>query len=165
MTGAPPSAGEGTLVSRSAAGLALSQSLRLFVGRGRRYSYKEVQRGAGISARMLECYRQEPDHEDWRPIKPEELASLYLFLGPEFTTDYLERVAKQGAYWIPEGEGAKHDIAADLSESAAKVVRATTANDPDPDLHAVGTSLMCRGAQLRYLGNRGQGDLFGRAVA
>ena len=165
MPNSVASAGDGPIVSRSAQALALSQSLRLFVGRGRRYSYKEVQRGAGIPARMLECYRQEPDHEDWRPIKPEELASLYLFLGPDFTTDYLERVAKQGAYWIPDGDGAKHDIAADLSESAAKVVRAATANDSAPDLHAVGTSLMCRGAQLRYLGNRGQGDLFGRAVA
>lgn len=166
MPEASVSASEGTLVSRSAAGLALAQSLRLFVGRGRRYSYKEVQRGTGIPARMIQSYLQEPGHEDWRRIQPEELASLYLFLGPEFTTDYLERVAKQGAYWMPEGDGVTHDIAADVSDSAAQVVRAATANDSGPNnLRAVGTSLMCRGAQLRYLGNRGQGDLFGRAVA
>lgn len=166
MTSGNPSAGVSPIVSRAAAGLALSQSLRLFVGRGRRYSYKQVQRGAGISARMLECYRQEPDHEDWRPIKPEELASLYLFLGSDFTTDYLERVARQGAYELPEPDDLSHaEIAADLSEGTAQVMRAAADNDFGENVRSIGTKLMCRGAQLRHLGSRGQGELFGRAVA
>ena len=115
---------------------------------------------------MLECYRQEPDHEDWRPIKPEELASLFYFLGPDFTTDYLERVARQGAYWLPEAGGTPPgEIAADVAEDSAQITRAAADNDFGDNVRSIGTRLMVRGAQLRHLGSKGQGELFGRAVA
>ena len=166
MPGSPPSAGEGTLVSRSAAGLALSQSLRLFVGRGRRYSYKQIRRGTGIPERMLECYLQEPDHPDWRPIKPEELASLFYFLRADFATDYLERIAGLCAYEKPEPDAMPPgDIAADIAEDAAQITRAAADNDFGPNVRSIGTRLMSRGAQLRHMGSLGQGELFGRAVA
>jgi hypothetical protein len=124
------SAGIEPLVSRNAHFEAVSKALSVFVGRGCRHSYKDVQRGAGIPERMIECYRHHPNHSDWRPIKPEELASLYRFLGPEFTSTYLTEVAEQSAYWNPEGSGDAHVLNTDCAEFNFEHAKATSPDSP-----------------------------------
>jgi len=146
------SAGLCPLVSRNSQGEALAQALRLFVGRGARFSYKELQQGTGIPARMIECYRHSPEHEDWRPIKAEELASLVRFLGPEFTTEWLSRVAQQGAFWLPdEDDTPPGAIAADESEDAARISRCAADGDFKGDgvvLRPVALRMIARGHRL-----------------
>lgn len=154
MTG-NTSAGLVPLVSRNAQGEALSKALRLFVGRGCRYSYKEVERGSGVSARMIECYRHSPEHEDWRPVKPEELASLFRFLGEEFTTAWLEQVAQQGAYWLPTTDDTPPGaLAADACEDAAAIARRAADgvldNNDVIELRPTGGRMMAQGARLAF---------------
>jgi len=146
------SAGIDPLVSRSAHFNAVAYALRLFVGRGRRFTYKEVQKGAGVPERMIECWRLDCDHEDWREILPEQLASLQKFLGPDFTTEYLSRVADQGAFWLPDEDLPPGAIAADNAEDNAIITRAALDGkfdeDEKPDLKVVGVRLVARGAQV-----------------
>lgn len=146
------SAGLSPLVSRNDHFDAVAKALNIFVGRGKRYSYKDVQRGAGIPERMIECYKHLPDHEDWRPIKPEELASLFKFLGPEFTSTYLGKVCDQGAFWLPTGIEPPGAIAADSAEDTAIITRAAADGKFDdgekPALHVVGQRMIERGQRL-----------------
>lgn len=44
------------LVSRNAANTAWRDAIRLFVGRGRRYSCKQVELSTGIRCRMIESF-------------------------------------------------------------------------------------------------------------
>lgn len=147
------SAGITLLVSRPKQGAALANALRTFVGRGKLHSYKTVQRGAGISVRMLECYMHQPDHEDWRAIKPEELASLCSFLGPDFTTEWLSRVADQGAYWLPDGDDMPPgDLALDTVEDSASLAGIARSGEIGADdrqkLKVVGSRMVNRGQRL-----------------
>jgi len=149
---ATQSAGLSPLVSRNALGDAVAHALSLYVGRGKRYSYKDVQRGAGVSARMIECYKQQSDHEDWRLIKAEELASLSRFLGPEFTTEWLSRVAQQGSFWMPEEDDTPPGaLAADEALDAAHVARCAADGDftgDGPVLRPVALRMVARGMKL-----------------
>lgn len=149
---ATSSAGLCPLVSRNAHFEAVTKALNVFVGRGKRYSYKEVQNGAGIPERMIECYKHLPDHEDWRAIKPEELASLFRFIGPEFTGTYLAAIADQGAFWLPTGVEPPGALAADSAEDTAIVTRAAADGRFDegevPALRVVGLRMIERGQRL-----------------
>lgn len=151
------SAGAIPLVSRNAAGEALSRALRLYVGRGRRYSCKEVERGSGVAARMVESYLCDPSQEDWRPAKLAEVLSLARFLGPDFTAQWLS-LADQGAFWLPDEEPDPGVLAADNADDNAIVTRAAADRqfdeDERPDLHVVGRRMVSRGAQLAALGHK-----------
>lgn len=156
MTQRSNSAGIEPLVSRRAHFSAVSAALKLFVGRGRRFSYKEIQKGAGVPERMIECWRHDMDHEDWREILPEQLASLQKFLGPDFTTEYLSLVADQGAYWLPDSEdippGALAADSADDNATLAHMAADGKFDDKEkPDLKVVGRRMMIRGATLKAL--------------
>lgn len=146
------SAGLSPLVSRNAHFDAVTKALNVFVGRGKRYCYKTVERGSGVSARMIEAYRHDQGHEEWRPIKPEELASLFRFFGPEFTTEYLSAIADQGAFWLPTGLEPPAVLAADTAEDTAIVARAAADGQFDegekPALHVVGLRMIERGQRL-----------------
>lgn len=147
------SAGIECLVSRNAHYEAVSKALNLFVGRGKRYSYKAAERGSGVPERMIEAYRYPPDNEYWRPIKPEELASLFSFFGPDFTTEYLAAVAGQGAYWLPDAdEPDPARMSADSAEDTATIARAAADGKFDQDerqqLRVVGQRKIERGQQL-----------------
>lgn len=78
------------LVSRNAAGESEARALRLFIGRGKRYSVKEVANGAGWKDRVIECAMAGPDNADWRPLPAGALHSLMSFLGPDFITAWLK---------------------------------------------------------------------------
>lgn len=122
------SAGIETLVSRTKHWEAVSRALNMFVGRGKKFSNADCEAGAGVPARMMECYRQQPIAQEWRPIKPEEFASLICFLGPGFSAAYLAGInSGQGAYWLPEGDG---DAAALNTDSAEFNYEYAKAIDP-----------------------------------
>ena len=153
MTERNDSAGIFPLVSRAQQGAALAKALRTFVGRGKMHSYKTVQRGAGVPSRMLECYMHQPDHEDWRQIKPEELASLCSFLGPDFTTEWLSRIADQGAYWLPDGDDMPPgDLALETVEDSASLSRVARSGDLGENdrqtLKVVGARMVNRGQRI-----------------
>ena len=143
------------LVSRNAAGEALSKALRLVVGRGKRWSVKEVESGAGVPARMIESYLCHPDQADWRPAKLAEALSLARFLGPEFTSEWLV-LAEQAAFWLPEPEDTPPgEMAADNADDSATLTRAALDGVFDrcerPGLKVVGKRMMARGATLARL--------------
>jgi hypothetical protein len=91
------------LVSRNSIREKLRDALRLYVGRGRRYSVKELSNGTGVPDRMIECALCEPDDPEYRPLKLEELASLIKFLGVPFASSIIE-IAGLGAFELMDGQ-------------------------------------------------------------
>lgn len=83
------SADKPLLISRSAAGEAEARALRMFIGRGKEYSVKEVSNRTGVKDRAIECAMAGPDNADWRPLPAGALHSLMSFLGPDFVTAWL----------------------------------------------------------------------------
>lgn len=155
MTDRNNSAGEFSLVSRSAAWTNVRSALRLYIGRGRRYSVKQVSNATGVKDRVIECAMCEMDAADWRPMPIDALLSLAKFLGPEFTTEWLG-LAEQGAYWLPDTDDLPPGVlAAESADDAAKLTRAAVDGVFDdsekPGLKVVGTRMMARGATLRRM--------------
>lgn len=149
------SADDGPLVSRSSARLKIREAIRLYVGRGRRYSVKQLSNATGIADRVIECAMADPDDGDFRPLPLEALLSISAFLGPEFTTEWL-KLSDQGAYLLPDSDETPPGVlAADNSEDNARVVRAAADGVFDgPEiqvLRPVGLRMMARGAQLAAL--------------
>lgn len=100
---APMSANFQLLVSRNAAREKVRDALRLFVGRGRRYSVKELCNGTGVADRMIESALCDPDSPDYRQLKTEEMLSIAKFLGAPFASAYLE-LAGLGAFELMDGQ-------------------------------------------------------------
>lgn len=99
----PISANDLLLVSRTSVREKIRDALRLYVGRGRRYSVKELSNGTGVADRMIESAMCEPDSPDYRQLKTEELLSIAKFLGAPFASTYLE-VAGLGAFELMDGQ-------------------------------------------------------------
>ena len=117
------SAGVSTLISRDRYGEAISAALRIYVGRGRRYSVKQLSNGTGVKDRIIECAMVEPDNTDWRPLPGDALLSIAMFLGAGFTGEWLS-LAAQGAYDLPEaGEPDPMALAAEAADDTAQIVR------------------------------------------
>ena len=153
MTQGSNSASIEPLVLRSTHYRAISAGLKLLIGRGKRHSFKDVQRGAGIHERMLVAFRHDPDHEDWRKPDPEDFASLVSFLGADFTSKYLEAIgAGQSAYDLPEDDAPPPgEIAADNADDAARLTRMGQEGryiPNNPALRDIGARMMSRGAGL-----------------
>src|SRR4051812_14809303 len=100
MTHRDESAGNPLLISRSAANETFRDALRLFVGRGKRFSVKQVSNATGIKDRMLESFMAVVDSTDFRKPDLEEVLTLAQFLGPRFTSELLVPT-EQGAFWLP----------------------------------------------------------------
>lgn len=154
MTG-HPSANNEPLISRERVGEEIRNALALYVGRGRRYSVKELSNGTGIKDRIIECALCAPGSADYRPLPLEALTTLELFLGPDFTSKRLA-LADQGAFSLPNaGALDPHALAADNADDNATVTRAALDGEFDDDeiiiLPEVGTRMMTRGAQLASL--------------
>ncbi|WBO23966.1 hypothetical protein [Sphingomonas abietis] len=150
-----PSANIEPLVSREQVGEAIRKALALYVGRGRRYSVKELSNGTGIKDRVIECALCAPTSEHYRPLPLEALTTLELFLGPDFTAARLS-LAGQGAFLLPNaGAIDPHALAADNADDNATVTRAALDGEFDADeiliLPEVGTRMMTRGAILASL--------------
>ena len=85
------------LVSCSAIRERQRAALRLHAGRGRRLSVKQLSDGTGVPEANIENAMRVLDCPAFRPLKQEELASIGKFLGPSFTSVYLE-LSGQGAF-------------------------------------------------------------------
>jgi len=115
------------IISREQSENAFRAALNLFVGRGRRYSSKEVQIGTGVSHRLIDCCRSYPSgHPDHRPMHMGAQMSLMAFLGPEFTSEWI-KLAGQVAFHKPEG------IDHDEVEEAARDFLAAKGKAHHPD--------------------------------
>lgn len=154
MTGTSNSAGIVPNVSRSKLYEAFGRGLHLFIGRGKRHSYKDVERGAGVPARMIEAYRYELNHEEWREPKIEHIFSIAGFIGPDFTNELLTLIG-QGAFWLPEEDIPPGELAADNADDNAEITRRALDGSFKGDekaLSVVGSRMMERGAKLVALG-------------
>lgn len=91
------------LISREQAGNAVGDALRLFVGRGRRYSVKQLANGTGIKERVIECAMCDPARQaaDYRPLPMEALFSIAKFLGPLFTSEWLALADQEARFRAP----------------------------------------------------------------
>jgi hypothetical protein len=100
---APLSANFGTIISRNAIRERVRDALRLYVGRGRRYSVKELSNGTGVADRLIESAMCDPDSADYRPLSLEALASIAKFLGAPFVSAFLE-LSDLGAFELADGQ-------------------------------------------------------------
>lgn len=146
------SANNDLLVSRNSSWEKLNDALRLFVGRGRRYSVKQLSNGTGVPDRVIECAMADPEGGDHRPMPFECILSIALFLGADFTTEVLA-VTRQGAFDLPDDEDPNPgDLAIDASECTTTVIRAAANGRIDPhekrDLRSVGHRDIARGMRL-----------------
>lgn len=91
------------LVSRNSVREQLRRALRLHVGRGRRFSVKELSNGTGVADRMIECAMCDPDNPEYRPLSCEALVSIAKFLGAPFASSFLE-LAGLGAFELMDGQ-------------------------------------------------------------
>jgi hypothetical protein len=98
-----PSANIELLVSRNSVREKMRDALRLYVGRGRRYSVKELSNGTGVADRLIESAMCEIDSTDYRPLSQEALASIAKFLGASFASHYLE-LSGLGAFELMNGQ-------------------------------------------------------------
>lgn len=91
------------LVSRNAVREKMRDALRLYVGRGRRYSVKELSNGTGVADRLIESAMCEVDGPDYRPLAHEALASIAKFLGAPFASHYLQ-LSGLGAFELMDAQ-------------------------------------------------------------
>lgn len=113
------------LVSRNAHAEKVRRALRLYVGRGRHYSVKELSNGTGVPDRCIESAMCDPESTDWRQLRPEQLASIAKFLGAPFASVYLE-LSGLGAFELFEGQPPLPGVlaAADAADTAEIALRA-----------------------------------------
>jgi hypothetical protein len=161
-----PSAELSQLISRERAENEFRKALSLYVGRGRRWSIEQLAKGVGCKAKAIYDFQSYPHgHPDHRPLNFGAILSIALFLGPDFTNEWLP-LANQGAFELPGDDPSPGDLAAENSEDNAAIVRAATDGfdkSEGPNLTVVGGRMVTRGKQLVAIGSRGQGDLFNRA--
>ncbi|KQM18398.1 hypothetical protein [Novosphingobium sp. Leaf2] len=142
------------LVSRSAANDALRNALRLYVGRGRHYSVKQLSNGTGIKDRVIEAAMLPADDPDHRRLQPEAMFSLFTFLGADFTSQVLA-IAGLGAFDLPTNEPDPGALAIANTDDNACIVRAAMDGVFDDDerknLRTVGVRMVARGTQLAGL--------------
>jgi hypothetical protein len=123
-----PSANDLLLVSRNSAREKLRAALKLYVGRGRRYSVKELSNGSGVPDRMIESAMCEPDDPDYRPLTLENLASIAKFLGAPFASAFLE-ISGLGAFELMDGQPplprvlTSADVAEPATEERRRLIR------------------------------------------
>ena len=91
------------LIPRSVARDKIRDALRLFVGRGRRFSVKELSDGSGVPMRSIEAAMSPIDDENYRPLALEYLMSIAKFLGAPFVSHYLE-LTGLGAFELMVGQ-------------------------------------------------------------
>ncbi len=140
------------LVSREQAGNKIGRALRLYVGRGRQYSVKELSNATGVKDRVIECAMVDASTYDYRPLPFEAVLSIATFLGADFTNSWLS-LAGQGAFDLPDdGEPDPGALACETADDSATVIHAAIDGKFDafetPGLRVVGRRMMTRGAKL-----------------
>jgi hypothetical protein len=143
------------LISRSAANTVFRDAVRLFVGRGKRYTTKQVEIGTGIAARMIESFMAPVDSTDFRKPDFEEVLSLASFFGSEFTSELIAP-AQQAAFDLSDDDLPPGQIAADNADDNAAITRAALdgkfESHEAPDLRVVGIRMVGRGQRLASIG-------------
>jgi hypothetical protein len=148
-------------VSREHAWNKFGSALRLYVGRGRRYTVKQLANATGVKDRVIECAMTAPDSVDFRPMPLEAILSIAAFLGADFTNEWLH-LAGQGAFELPdEDEPLPGQFAADVVGDGAEVARRAAdgefcTNDRQA-LRVVGQRKIERGMQLVAMAERPRG--------
>jgi hypothetical protein len=79
------------------------EALRLHVGRGRRYSVRQLYEQTGVPEAEIENAMRVLDCPAFRPLKQESLASIAKFLGASFVSHYLE-LSGLGAFQLMDGQ-------------------------------------------------------------
>lgn len=128
MASQPISANDSLLVSRNMAREKLRDALRLYVGRGRRYSVKQLSNATGIPDRMIESAMCVVEDPDYRPLALENLLSAASFLGAPFASAFLE-LSGLGAFELMDGQIplpkvlASADQGEDVTEERRRLIR------------------------------------------
>ena len=128
MATSAESANISPLISRNTIGEKLRNALHLHVGRGRRYSIRELSQATGVPERSIEAAKCEPDDPEFRPLSLENLASLTKFLGAPFASAFLEPCGL-GAFELMDGQIplpkvlAKADAKVDVAEERKRLIR------------------------------------------
>jgi hypothetical protein len=91
------------LISRNSIRERQRNALRLYIGRGRRFSVTEASQGSGVPERQIEAAMCFIEDENYRPLSLENVASLAKFLGASFASHYLE-LSGLGAFSLMEGQ-------------------------------------------------------------
>lgn len=154
------SANNTLLVSRNMLRHAISKALNLYVGRGRRYTVKELSNATGVPDRIIESAKLDPENPDFRPLREENLASISMFLGAPFVSMWLETMGF-GAYELTDDEPPLPGIlaASDAADTAEIVSRAADGEFDAEDreaLRAVGHREIRRGITLVSMGSGGK---------
>jgi len=143
------------LVSSAQARGSIARQLRLYVGRGRRYSVKELANATGVRDWMINQALIPDDDPKHRPLTHEALQSIGKFLGADFLNGCLAHCGV-GVFDLPDAEFCPGELAADNTDDNATLVRAAMDlqfdDDETPDLVKVGNRMMQRGACLIALG-------------
>lgn len=100
---APTSVNIPLLVSRNMIGEKVRDALRLYTGRGCRYSVKELSNATGVPDRCIEAAKCDPNDSSYRPLSLENLASICKFLRDPFASAVLEPCGL-GAFELMEGQ-------------------------------------------------------------
>lgn len=133
------------LVSREQIGNTIRKALRLYVGRGKQFSVKELSNGTGVKDRVIECAMEAPDSPDYRPLPLEALASIMQFMGSHFANDVLGSIG-MGAFDLPDAAIDPHELAATSAENNARIARAAADGKIDADearnLRSAGESMI-----------------------
>lgn len=140
------------LVSRERVGNAVGDALRLYVGRGRRYSVKQLSNATGVKDRVIECAMCDAASADYRPLALEALVSIAGFLGADFTAEWLS-LAGQGAFDLPDTDTPPAmRMACESADDNAKLLRIVedgrVDHDERGDAAAIGRRAITRGMAL-----------------
>lgn len=146
------SANESLIVSRTSIDEAVRKAIRLYVGRGRRYSVKELSNGTGVPDRVIECAMCDVDSLDFRKMPMECLFSIGKFLGDGFTTEWM-RLMGQATYTLPDDElPPEPELVAAFAEDTAEVAGLASdgcfCGDDQRELRSIGHRLIERGMSL-----------------
>lgn len=140
------------LVSRERAGNVIGNAMRLYIGRGRRYTVKQVQAATGVKERIIECAMTDASTLDYRPLPPEALLSVMAFLGTDFTSEIIGIIG-QGAFDLPEeSDPDPIKMMVGATDDTAQLVRRAAdgefCDDDKQALKVVGLNKIRRGQQL-----------------
>jgi hypothetical protein len=140
-------------VSRNEIDEAIHDAIRLFVGRGRRYSVKQLARGSGVPARMIESIMAPLDNSEFRPLARDHFWSIAAFLRAPFMNELLPKLAHMGAFDLPDEElPAPGELVSEIANDTAEVAHLARGGQYDPDDHRswrnVGERSVERGMQM-----------------
>lgn len=144
------------IVSRNTIREAIRKALNLYVGRGRRYTVKELSNATGVPDRIIESAKLDADDPDFRPLSEGNLASVGKFLGAPFVSVFLECMGL-GAYELMDGQIPMPGVfaaqdAADTAEIAMRAADGEFDADDCKALREVGHREIKRGMTLVAMG-------------